>query len=153
MIAMAMCWAWSCLSAVRTGTCSRMDIGGVINSLIGGHLLCSCTSASDCSAYVDAAMCNEDLGACVGCLGDGDCSAEEPVCDLASQVCRGCVADGECPSGLCDMSGGACVAQSDILYVDATGDGTSDATPSGGASFTAQQLATPSSAGRRTPSS
>lgn len=74
-----------------------------------GDLVCinhSCQEAPDAAPpeCTDASACMDPLKA---------------FCDATTQVCRGCIADDECDSGACGDDG-ACVAESEILYVSPT---------------------------------
>jgi hypothetical protein len=81
-----------------------------------------CQADADCHA--DAPHCAGD-GACVACLTNDHCAAtpETPVCD-ETPACRACQAHEECASDFCNRDTGACVAESEVLYVaqDGTGD-------------------------------
>ena len=94
---------------------------------VGGTGTCvTCTDAADCTRFPTTPLCDADgSGECVACLSPSDCaSPTAPYCDQGTHVCRGCGQDGECPTGLCDEATGACVAASQIVYVDvATGSG------------------------------
>lgn len=57
-------------------------------------------------------------GACVQCLASSDCATTAPVCDMGA--CRRCTSDSECSSNICG-SDGACVADSQVVYLDPTG--------------------------------
>ena len=66
-------------------------------------------------------------GECVGCdaLGDAGCGMVEattPICDLESGACLPCVEHDQCETGACVLSSGACVAETNRLYVDITAD-------------------------------
>ncbi|MEO7731418.1 MAG: choice-of-anchor Q domain-containing protein [Kofleriaceae bacterium] len=58
---------------------------------------------------------------CSVCKTSASCPASRPVCDLASHDCRNCVKDSECDSGACDLTTGACVDPSAILYASPAG--------------------------------
>ena len=55
------------------------------------------------------------------CTSDDQCPAEEPICD--AETCRVCELDSECPSGACNYDTGACLAESEVLYVAQNGTG------------------------------
>lgn len=56
-------------------------------------------------------------GQCAECRDTLDC-LDGRVCDPESNACVACTAHEQCPSGACDIAAGACVADTDILYVD-----------------------------------
>ena len=77
------------------------------------------TGDDDCAAKNPLFPRCKATGACVECLGPGDCTAaSEPVCDAASDACRECQAHAECASEVCDLGSGACVDAATIVYVD-----------------------------------
>ena len=80
----------------------------------------ACTGSEDCDQF-EAKVCDTETGACVGCVEASDCDASTPVCD--AQACRECRLDSECPSGACGADG-ACVLETDIVYVAPTGSDT-----------------------------
>ena len=78
----------------------------------------SCAGNSECPGFgqdSNAKTCAN--GACVECAASSDCPADRPVCD--GNTCRTCALDSECPTGACGDDG-ACIAESSIVYVDAT---------------------------------
>ena len=78
----------------------------------------SCESSSQCPGFgqsANAKICSN--GACVECVAASDCPADRPVCD--GNACRACALDSECPTGACGDDG-ACIAESSIVYVNAT---------------------------------
>ncbi len=105
----------------------------------------NCTTSAQCG--VSAPICKDELcAACIpGSSGDSDCAAKDPtepicgvdgqcyectrsfdctnpsqpVCDLDNNICKGCDDHQQCGSGVCDMGSGQCVAQADVIYVDA----------------------------------
>lgn len=85
------------------------------------HQCKACTDSVECGTFDDRPYC--DRGACVGCRDAEDCAAASPVCDPDDRMCRGCVTGSECASNVCDWVGGACVDESDVLYVSADGIG------------------------------
>lgn len=96
------------------------------------HQCKACSDGSECGAFADRPYC--EGGACVGCRDGSDCEqAAAPVCDPDQLVCRGCVSGSECASAVCDWMGGACVDDTDVLYVstDGTGDSCTREAPCG----------------------
>ncbi|MCY1065425.1 hypothetical protein OV090_11665 [Nannocystis sp. RBIL2] len=65
-----------------------------------------------CVTCVDDVHCGDPLscvdGQCVGCTGDEQCPAIQPICDPASQTCRSCRAHDECPGSACELDVGTC---------------------------------------------
>lgn len=115
----------------------------------GGQCIAeACTGGSDCDAAAPycvatlcAAQCTDDMqcpgfgeaandtfcvsGACVECKVAADCPASAPVCD--ANACRTCEENAECASGACG-SDGACVDESMIAFVSASGSTGTDCT-------------------------
>jgi hypothetical protein len=88
-----------------------------------------CQKSADCSGQAGTLVCdaftrNVEFGVCRQCteLEADACQGATPVCGSDS-ACRACKLDSECSSKVCDASNGACVAETAILYVDATGTG------------------------------
>jgi hypothetical protein len=75
-----------------------------------------CTGEPDCAGRTEAPHCLD--GACVACLASTDCAADTPYCDPASNTCRPCALDEECGE-LCDLDTGRCIAEGNIIYVNA----------------------------------
>jgi hypothetical protein len=67
--------------------------------------------------------CDVDASGCIECATNEQCDTSQ-VCDAASGHCRGCLADDECDSRVCDLSTGACVAESAVVYASPNGTGT-----------------------------
>lgn len=76
-----------------------------------------CTGPADCDQF-DTKVCDVDSGRCVECVTASECTGIAPVCDEGA--CRGCVLDSECDSGACGDNG-ACVAESEIVFMDSQG--------------------------------
>lgn len=74
---------------------------------------CVACTAADASACAGATpLCDVGANACVGCLGDADCTdAGAPVCDAETRACRGCSANEECQSGVCDTAADGAAGQ------------------------------------------
>ncbi len=91
------------------------------------------TGDADCADKDSATPRCASSGACVACLGSGDCtSPSAPVCDLDTNTCRGCEAHDECSSQVCETATGECVASGNIVYVSTLGaDGPSCGTSGG----------------------
>jgi len=68
---------------------------------------------------------------CVECVESSHCSNElAPVCGTETGECRQCETHAECVSGVCDIEGGTCRAEADLVYIDDNGtDGASCGTP------------------------
>src|SRR5690606_14518975 len=65
-------------------------------------------------------FCDTIAGVCVECLQSTDCAPGE-TCDPQMLECRGCVTHDDCPSRAC-LPDGSCGAETDVLYVDPSGD-------------------------------
>ena len=59
------------------------------------HCQAACATDTDCKAS-GLEKCNTQTGICVGCLGDGDCTSDAPICDDTSKMCVGCRDDNDC---------------------------------------------------------
>lgn len=83
------------------------------------------------STTPDTPVCGPN-GGCVECVESSHCSNEsQPICHAETGECRGCEAHTECASSVCDIEGGTCRAEADLVYVDDNGtDGASCGTPS-----------------------
>ena len=116
------------------------DVGQACRA--GGCVAAECQAAADCSA--DSPICSNNLcvgtcqidddcaevagrnrcsaqGTCVGCLDASQCPASASICDGAEHTCRGCAQDTECATGVCIETDGVCAAETDLLFVQATG--------------------------------
>jgi hypothetical protein len=79
-----------------------------------------CETANDCTRFADERLCDPVSHACVECVENTDCTSTAlPICG-DDGVCRGCSADAQCPTGVCDEDAGACVLESDLIYVNKT---------------------------------
>jgi parallel beta helix pectate lyase-like protein len=76
-----------------------------------------CSGDQECT---DPALAVCTRGRCESCVDDSSCAHFEntPICD--GGACRACRL-GDCASGVCDTATGACVAESDVVYVSKTG--------------------------------
>lgn len=83
-----------------------------------------CTEDSHCTGSLTHCS---PANVCVECLQSSHCSGFEPVCD-ATQMCRACSKDSECESSACEVSTGACLADSEVLYVAPAGASASSCT-------------------------
>lgn len=95
--------------------CQACDMGG--------------DGAAACAARDSARpLCRAD-GRCAECLSASDCTADvtKAFCDDASGTCRGCISHDECTSEVCNGSIGTCADAAGIIYVDGE-DGTDGAT-------------------------
>ena len=80
---------------------------------------------ADCAARdAQAPYCLEE-GECAACRDDSHCTADAPVCDADEHVCRPCEEGAECQSGVCDVEAGECIAESQVVYVEDGGNGSS----------------------------
>lgn len=83
----------------------------------------ACTDDSQCSGTLPhCSPANE----CVECVSSDQCSGLKPVCDASDHACHACSNDDECASSVCDVLTGACIAESEVLYVAPAGAGASD---------------------------
>src|SRR5690606_21382611 len=78
----------------------------------------TCEGTIECTDPA-APVCFEDR--CVECAVSADCTGDPtaPVCARAELSCRACFAHDECGSVVCDRASGACIAEADVIYVDA----------------------------------
>ncbi len=123
-----------CTSADRPvcvdGRCRECDGEGGCDATapvcdVDGAYTCGpCLDDGSCSAYATTPRCETTSGACVECLSSAeDClDLARPVCGSDYQ-CRVCQGDGECPSQVCDVGTGACVAETDVIYLAPSGSG------------------------------
>lgn len=84
---------------------------------IGG----SCTSDPDCTGMAGTPACDTDRNVCVPCVTNAHCANPLPVCQ-PDQTCGTCRAHTDCTSQVCEESG-RCADESDVAYVDPTGNG------------------------------
>ncbi len=65
-----------------------------------------------CVPACTTGVCDTNTKTCVGCAGDGDCSAAKPFCDPNANMCVGCVDNGNCSgdTSVCDTTTKTCVA-------------------------------------------
>jgi hypothetical protein len=91
-------------------------------------LMCRMCTASDdatclslSAATPHCKLSGTNAGTCVACNVNADCAAATPTCNPDGS-CRKCAANGDCDSKLCDLPSGACIAQSDIVYVNGAND-------------------------------
>ena len=114
------------------GCRTRRDCGAAQTCDPESNTCVQCLQASDCfvPGQCDAFECNagacvpgttrpdvctlrsgnpglcDSSGACVRCLGDGDCTQDAPFC--SGGRCVQCAADTDCPRGTCDTMTGTC---------------------------------------------
>lgn len=93
---------------------------------LGADVCDGCTETLECARFPEQQLCNVLTGACVQCVTGSDCDALKPICDVGE--CRGCELDSDCTSGACDDTG-ACVPQSEVVYIDAAGTNLGTCTP------------------------
>ena len=91
-----------------------------------GHECVACelgaTGDADCAAKDSSTPRCAASGACVACLGSGDCSSPSaPVCDVDTNSCRGCEVHGECSNTVCEIATGECVSGGDVVFVATSG--------------------------------
>lgn len=94
-----------------------------------GACTATCTDDNACTAFAGMQLGHcETTGAatgqCVECrTGGTDCAGNTPVCD--ANRCRPCETGSECASGVCELDGGACVTETDVIYMAPGAGGTS----------------------------
>ncbi len=93
----------SCLEDPTLPGCDAFDLG------MGDQ---GVPDAGPCGACAAGTVCDPTAGACVACLGDGDCT--DGVClvdeaDSANNQCVGCEGDDDCTDGVCDTDSNECV--------------------------------------------
>jgi hypothetical protein len=77
-----------------------------------------CMSDNDCTMATGLPRCDVAAGMCVQCLGSGDCSGSNAICNLGTHMCAGCVTNADCTtSGACLLNG-TCADAAAVLYVD-----------------------------------
>jgi hypothetical protein len=119
---------FSCTSCMGTkpicdldaGACHACSDSAGCQGLDGGRNVCV-TSAADAGAI---------QGMCVGCLTNTDCQGDTPICDRTSHSCAGCGADADCQSigaGICVVGDGHCAASTEVVYLDESVSGCSNA--------------------------
>jgi hypothetical protein len=87
----------------------------------------ACDDNTDCKR-AGFAVCELAVGECVQCAPNqtAACQGTTPVCN-ASFTCEACRVSADCASGVC-LASGACVAETDIAYVDSQSIGGTDCT-------------------------
>jgi hypothetical protein len=116
------CTTGFCTGCTTTADCTSPAFP--ICPTAGGRCA-GCTSEGQCTDKGGPPHCDTSSGACVECRDSNDCSGNTPFCG-AGNVCRACEADTECPAGNeCDDVSGTCVADANVIFVDATGTATS----------------------------
>jgi len=93
-----------------------------------GACSATCTDDNACSTFSGMKHCETASGAamgqCVQCrTGGTDCAGDTPICD--QNACRACATGSECASGACDLASGACVAETNVIYLAPNATGTS----------------------------
>jgi hypothetical protein len=88
----------------------------------------SCTSAGDdgdCASHSASTphckLSGANAGFCAACNVSADCPTATPVCN-PDGTCRACADNSECSSLICDTGSGACVPESDVVYVNGAND-------------------------------
>lgn len=73
------------------------------------ELCIECRTSSHCTGNPHGSRCAAAVGRCVECLGNAQCPAERPKCDLRRGTCAACVASSDCPPGqACPPSTSTC---------------------------------------------
>jgi hypothetical protein len=95
----------------------------------------TCTASDDATCLSLSAgaphckIAGTNMGQCVACNTNSDCPLATPTCN-PDGTCRKCAANGDCDSTLCDIPSGACIPESDVVYVSYVAD------PGGGSTCT-----------------
>jgi hypothetical protein len=79
----------------------------------GDDTVCAMRSA----ASPHCKLSGTNAGMCVACNVNADCPMATPTCN-PDGTCRTCAANSDCDSKICTTATGACVPESDIVYVD-----------------------------------
>jgi hypothetical protein len=83
-----------------------VDAGGDEQAPAADATTSRCTSDSTCGDL----RCDLASGACVACVGDGDCSADRPRCDSASHLCVECEGQSDCTQReICNATTHRCI--------------------------------------------
>jgi Right handed beta helix region len=111
-----------CVACLDDSTCPTAEAPVCMTE---SHTCGGCGGDGDCADRGDGrTTCDTTTGHCERCVDDGDCTvATAPICG-DDKTCRACSADTECGSGVCDLDGGGCVAETDVIYVATGGTGT-----------------------------
>ena len=83
-----------------------------------------CRSEDECARFADRPHCDA-RGRCVTCRDSADCPASAPICNTDTAQCGQCAKHDDCVSGICDLDGGTCIADGDVLHVKKGATGTS----------------------------
>lgn len=69
----------------------------------------ACAANSDCTDG-NAKLCDLDTGACVECIEDANCPADQPICSPEHGTCGRCASNADCGAAapICDLSDGEC---------------------------------------------
>jgi hypothetical protein len=119
-------------------TCvADQECGGETPFCVDGD--CVGCDSLDCSAIDPGKpVCAADLGLCVECLENADCTTvEAPACDVATATCEPCSSHDQCADTACNFETGACFPKDSLLYVENTPEepiGCSDVKPDYGGS-------------------
>jgi hypothetical protein len=96
--------------------------GGVTPYCVDGACL-GCEGIDCADIDPGKTVCMADLGLCVECLQDTDCTAiEEPACDMATATCEPCTGHEQCAGTACNLETGECFPPDSVLYVENTPD-------------------------------
>lgn len=101
--------------------CTANSCGGETPVCDGTTKACrACASGGECAARSSSAPACSSSGACVECVGNGDCLGTRPICNTAIHTCRACAADAECPAdpGVC-LTDGHCATSGEVIFVEA----------------------------------
>lgn len=89
-----------------------------------GDLAITCNSTGNDYDLIECELGCDAVVGCRMCASNDQCANPSPVCDAMTSSCRACALDDECASTVCE--GGACVAESGIVYAAPTGSNTSN---------------------------
>jgi hypothetical protein len=80
-----------------------------------------CAGPGECAALNTATPACDATAGCVQCTDSTlHCSGNLPICEPTTHLCRPCATHNDCDlaGGVCDVSSGACLDETAILYVD-----------------------------------
>jgi hypothetical protein len=107
------CVSPACQRCVADGDCSAGAAELFCHPVTGDcKLPCDPEASSEQRACTAAERCDRDIGLCVDCVQDADCSsALAPVCDLARGGCVECADSSDCPAErpVCDAEAARCI--------------------------------------------
>jgi hypothetical protein len=108
---------------VDSDGCKDTPSTPICDTRVGMCKRCDEVDDQDACTMVDSgnvpycAVMGDNAGSCVQCLDEMQCNSGNPVCDQATNTCASCTEHDHCAdySGVCD--GGACAADSAVIYV------------------------------------